>query len=145
MYGLNVLLLNALHGYKPHPWPTHRLADRFGVIRVVLVALHVRLHKLRRNQLHCESHLLQLTRPVMSATAGLHANLAAWLNRLKQHLDPVRPGKPPAPDCLLFAVYAVDLKHVLCQINPNSNKLHGGLLLSVDWWTTLPVWHLDAD
>ena len=145
VHRLDVLLIYRLDAHESHAGPAHRFADRLGVIGVVLVALHVRLHELRRNQLHLESFLLQLARPVMRATTRLHANLAAGLDRLEQHLHPVLSGEPPAPERLLFPVYAVDLKHVLCQINPNANKLHGGPLLIFDWWVRLPVWHLDAD
>jgi len=36
-------------------------------------------------------------------------------------------------------------EYILCQINTNATKLvHSGLLLSRDWWLTLPVWHFDA-
>ncbi|MDB5821318.1 MAG: L-carnitine dehydratase/bile acid-inducible protein, partial [Herminiimonas sp.] len=31
------------------------------------------------------------------------------------------------------------------QINPDSNKLHGGPLSSLNWLLELPVWHSDAD
>jgi len=38
------------------------------------------------------------------------------------------------------------LENILCQINTYSTKvIHGGLLLSIHWLITLPVWHLDAD
>jgi hypothetical protein len=36
----------------------------------------------------------------------------------------------PRPDRLFRPVHAVHLKHVLCQIDANAHKLHGGLLLS---------------
>ena len=142
---LDAYLLGEFDGSKILNRPAHRLADCLGVVGVVLVALHVRLHKLRGNQLHPESLLLQLARPVMRATARLHADLAIWLDRLAQHLHPVLSRQPPAPERLLLTVYAVHLKYVLCQINPYANKLHGGPLLLCDWWITLPVWHFDAD
>ena len=38
------------------------------------------------------------------------------------------------------------LKYALCQIDPDTNKLHGlDSLSSFDWLVTLPVWHFDAD
>ena len=48
---LDVLLLDALDRHKPHARPAHRLADRFSVRSIVLVALDKRLHELRRNDL----------------------------------------------------------------------------------------------
>jgi hypothetical protein len=71
-------------------------------------------------------------------------DLAARLNRLEQHLEPVLPRKLSPPHRFLVPVYAMDLEDVLCQIYPDANKLHGGLLLPIDWWVTLPVWHIDA-
>jgi len=44
-----------------------------------------------------------------------------------------------------MTLYAMHLKYVLCQINPDANKLHGGPFLLFDWWIPLPVWHFDAD
>jgi hypothetical protein len=33
----------------------------------------------------------------------------------------------------------------LTPSDTNPTKLvHSGLLLSIDWWITFPVWHLDA-
>ena len=49
-----------------------------------------------------------------------------------------------SPHRLLFAIHTVYMENVLCQIHSNANNLHLGLLLSGDWWTTLPVWLLDA-
>ena len=46
------LLLLALDRDEPHARPLHRLADRFGIGPVVLLALHVRLDVLRRHQPH---------------------------------------------------------------------------------------------
>src|ERR1039458_8737033 len=44
------LLLGRFDLYKTHGRPPHRLADRLGVGRIVLVALDVGLHVLRRHQ-----------------------------------------------------------------------------------------------
>src|SRR5712692_6440588 len=145
VHRLDVLLLEALHRYKAHARPRHPLADRLGVIGIVLVALHIRLHELRGDQLHRESSLLQPARPVVRSSAGLHADLAARLQFLQQRLEPAIARQPPAPDHLLVAAHTVNLKHVLCQINSNADKLHSGLLLPCDWWIPLPVWHLDAE
>ena len=44
---LNILLRYALDLHETHVGPIHRFADRLGIVRVVLVALHVRLDELR--------------------------------------------------------------------------------------------------
>ena len=60
---------------RRHP-NANRLADRFGVGRVVLVALDVSLHVFRRHQPNLVTELRQLTRPIMRRGTGLHANEA---------------------------------------------------------------------
>jgi hypothetical protein len=66
---------------------------------------------------------------MMRATARFHANLAARLNSIHQRLDPVAPDKLASPYRLLTPVNTVNLKDVLCQVGPNADKLHDGLLL----------------
>jgi hypothetical protein len=145
VHRLDVLLLHRLYRDKPHMRPAHCFTDRLGIVGVVLVTLHVRFYELWRDHPHLESVRLQSPRPVVRATTRFHANLAARFSRLEQYLEPIRPRELSPPYRLLIAAYAVYLKDVLCQIYPNPNKLHDGLLLPVDWWMTLPVWHLDAD
>jgi hypothetical protein len=61
---------------------------------------------------------------MMRSTAGFHADLAARLGALAHNADPLLTSKTPTPRRLLGAINAVDLEDVLCQINPNANKLH---------------------
>ncbi len=70
------LLFGRLRRDEPHGWAPHRLTDRFGVSRVVLVALDVGLHVLRRHQPHPVTKLRQFTRPVMGRGARLYADQA---------------------------------------------------------------------
>ena len=65
MHRLDILLLDGLHRHEAHARSTHRLADRFGIVGVVLIALHIRLHELRCDQLHAITTRLQLTRPIV--------------------------------------------------------------------------------
>src|SRR6202171_4991732 len=51
------LLLFGLHRHELHRRPAHRLAQSFGIAPVVLVALDVSLHVLRRHQLHLMAEL----------------------------------------------------------------------------------------
>ena len=46
------LLFWRLDRDEPHRRPAHRLAQRFGVGRIILTALDIWLDQLRRNQLH---------------------------------------------------------------------------------------------
>ena len=56
--------------------PTHCLADRLRIDRIVFVSLYVRLDELRGHQSHGVTHRLQLARPVMSAAAGFDPDQA---------------------------------------------------------------------
>jgi hypothetical protein len=68
------LLLGRLDPYEPHGWPPHRLADRLSISGIVLVALDVGLHILRRHQAHLMPKLRQLARPIMRRGASFHAD-----------------------------------------------------------------------
>src|SRR5579859_5463960 len=119
----------------------HRLADRLGVVGIVLVALHIRLHELRCDQLYAIAQRLQFPCPVMGTAAGLQTDLTAGLSHLAQHLQPALPWQTPPPDGLLEPIRAVQLEHLLGDVDSNARKLHGGLLLAVDWLLASPVWH----
>jgi len=68
------LLLGRFDLHKSHGRPSHRLTDCLGVSGVVLVALDVGLHVLRRHQSHPVAKLRQLPRPIMGRRAGFHAD-----------------------------------------------------------------------
>jgi hypothetical protein len=77
-------------------------------------------------------------------TACFHTDLATWLYRLEENLEPTRPRQLSAPYSPLVAINSMNQEDRLCQIDANTHKVHGGPLLSVDWSMTLPVWHVDA-
>src|SRR6266849_9024980 len=58
MQSLQVELVLRLDGHETHVLALHRLGNRFRIAVVVLVRLHERSHKLRRNQ----SYLVPLSR-----------------------------------------------------------------------------------
>lgn len=71
---LQVDLLRRPHLHEAHGWPRYGLRDRLGVDQVVLVALHVRLHELRRHDAHRMAHRLKLARQPLRARARFHAD-----------------------------------------------------------------------
>jgi hypothetical protein len=81
----HVLLLDALHRHKPHAGTRDRLADR-GIIAIVLVALAIRLHKLRAHHLHLVTELGKSPPPVMCTAASFNADQTRLqlCNRLHQ-------------------------------------------------------------
>src|SRR5450756_2646290 len=64
------LLLGRRDRDEPHGWAPDRLTDRLGVGGIVLVALDVSLHVLRRHQTNLVPELRQLTRPIVRRGAG---------------------------------------------------------------------------
>src|SRR5215469_8304784 len=72
------LLLSRLRRHKTHRRPRNRLANRFGIRGVILVALDVRLHILRRHQPHLIAKRTQLPRPVVRRRTCFQANHAWW-------------------------------------------------------------------
>jgi hypothetical protein len=116
------LLLGRLHPHKSHRRPADRLADRLRVGRIVLTALDVSLHILRRHQTNLMTELRQLTCPVMRGGTGLHANEARRQSREKLHY--LTAAKLFPNDDLLSRIDPVDLEHVLGDIQPDSGNLH---------------------
>ena len=116
------LLLGRLDRYEPHGWTPHRLADRLGVGGIVLVALDVGLHILRRHQTNLMPELRQLARPIMRRGASLHADQARRQSfEERYHLA---AAKLLSDDDLLGRVDAVNLKHVLGDIQTDRGDLH---------------------
>ena len=71
------LLVSRLDRHKAHRRPHNRLADRRRIRRVVLVALDVGLHVLRRHQTYLMAKRAQLPRPIMRRRASLQADQTA--------------------------------------------------------------------
>src|SRR4051812_31315305 len=63
--------LNKAHGRSPD-----RLADCLSIGGIVLVALDVRLHVLRRHQPHLVTEFHEFARPIMGRGARLHTDKA---------------------------------------------------------------------
>jgi hypothetical protein len=66
------LLFGVFDRYKSHVRSADCFADRLGIRSIVFISLHVRLDKLRRDELYRVPKLQEFTRPEMGARAGLH-------------------------------------------------------------------------
>src|SRR5438105_1402481 len=73
---LQIKLLGGLGGNELHSRTLNRLGDCLCVPEVVLLALRVRAHVLRRHQPGVVSKRLQLAAEMMRSDAGLHADQA---------------------------------------------------------------------
>jgi len=124
---LNVLLRCALDRNKPHRRPAYRLADRLGIVGVILVALEVGLHELWAHQLHRMAELLYLARPVVRRTARFHPRQTGL--QLCQQAEQVLARNAPVHQRLPADVDAVHPEHILCQIDTDCLNLHPWTLL----------------
>jgi hypothetical protein len=137
---LHILLFHGVEADKAHRRAAHRLRDAGGIVRIVLVALHVGFDVLRRHQLRGEAEPIQLARPVMRAPGGFDPDhtrrqgreepqhLAATEFLLHHHL-PVR-------------IHAVGEKHVLCHIQTNGCNIHlDSSFISLRLNSASQAWH----
>ena len=97
------LLLGRFDLHKTHGRTSYRLADRLGVGGIVLVALDVGLHVLRRHQPHLVAKLREFTRPIMGRGAGLHADKARR-QRLEELQHLAAPELLPDDDLLAASI-----------------------------------------
>jgi hypothetical protein len=121
--GLDVLLRDRLERHEAHAGPLHGLADRLGVVAVVLVAADEGLHELRADDPHHVPGPLELPRPVEGARAGFDADRAARQRRDEgQELiapQTLAEHRPPG------RVHPVQLEQVLRQVDAQHLDLHG--------------------
>src|SRR5437870_2733683 len=126
MQQLGRLLLCRLDRYKSHCRALNRLANRFGVGGIVLIALNVRLHVLRRHQSHLMAKRAQLARPVVRRRTRFQPDHTAWnAAEERQHL--------PAPQSLAqnrctLCINAVSLKNMLGYVQSDYRNLAHGWL-----------------
>ena len=117
------LLLDRFDLHKSHGRPPYRLADRLGVGGIILIALDVGLHVLRRHQPHLVAKLREFTCPIVRCRAGLHAHKATR-QRLEEPQYLAAPKLLPNDD-LLGRVDSVNLEHILGDIQTDRCNLHG--------------------
>ena len=110
MQQLTCLLLRRLDRHKAHPRALNRLANRFGVGRIVLVAFNVRLDVLRRHQPYLMPKRSELAPPVVGRCTRFQPNQTGRNSaEERQHL--------PAPQSLAqnrrtLRIDAVNLKNM---------------------------------
>src|ERR1035437_6583685 len=138
----SALLLDRLDRDEPHSWAPDRFADRLGVGGIVLVALDVGLHILRRHQTNLVAELRQFTRPIMCRGAGFHAD-KAWRQSLEE-LYQLAAAELLSDNDLLSRVDAVNLEHVLGDIQTDRGNLHVDGSSHVIRLQRTTLWHLGA-
>src|SRR5215475_3213878 len=135
------LLVGRLDRHKAHRRALNRLANRFRIGGIVLVALDVRLHVLRRHQAHLMAKRAQLPRPVVRRRARLQANQTG--RQSTKERQNLRTPKLLAHNRRSLCIDPVHLKNMLRQVESDrSNFAHGWLPFAADSITA--VWHSDA-
>ena len=112
-------LLGALHRHQPllHARPAHRFAERRGIRSIVLAALDIGPHVLRRHQHHLVAKLPEFPSPVVAAATSLQPDHC--------RLQLLEEGQElPAPQLalqhlLLGLVDPVQLEYALRRIDPD--------------------------
>ncbi len=117
-------LLEAFRRHEPHAGMSDRLADRFGVVAVVLAALAVRRHELRCHQTHPMPELRESPRPVVRPGACLNADQPRL--QLRDEFEQLRPANAAAQDHVTGGVDPLQREHVLCQIDPQGCNVELG-------------------
>jgi hypothetical protein len=111
---LDVLLLNAFYRHETHVRSAHGLADRFGIVGVVLVAFHIRLDKLGADQSGIMPQFDQFPCPIVRPGTGLQANQARrQVGEKGQHLASL---ELLAQYGFAISVNTVCLKNVFCNV-----------------------------
>src|ERR1700732_2189364 len=81
MERLYVLLGCALDRHEPHRGPSDRLADCVGIVAVILLAFTIWRDEVWAHQPRRVAELLDLARPVMSASTSLHTDQTWFQSR----------------------------------------------------------------
>src|SRR5271166_4849129 len=92
-----------------HARSPRRLADRFGIISVILATFDVGFDILGRDQTHHVAERDQFAGPIMSAATGFHGDLGG--GKLREEGDQLRAAEIDAqhrPILLIGAVYGED-------------------------------------
>ena len=125
------MLFHVLDRHEAHAGAGDGFADGCGIGRIVLVGLDVGFDELGRHQAYGVPHRLQLAGPMMGTATGLQANQAGGqVDEEARHLF--------ALECfveygLAVLINAVNLKHILGQVDANGCNLHGGRSCWFKW------------
>jgi hypothetical protein len=120
------LLRFGLRRNKSHGRTRGRFANGLGVDKVVLIALHERLHKLGRDELDLMIEARQFACEVMCAGTGFHHSGTAVERGEK--LDELLATHLLAKHSLTVPVLAVEVKRMLAQVDSYQRHVfHDGL------------------
>jgi hypothetical protein len=107
------------------------LADRLGVVIVVLATLAIRRYELRRHQFHGVPAGGESPRPLVRSRAGFHADQAR--RQLRDELTELRPRQSAPRNHRALQIRRVHGKHIFAKSLPTVETAFMGLPLSKGW------------
>jgi hypothetical protein len=115
------LLLFILDRNEAHARSLSRLADRFGISRIVLLPLHERIYIGRRYQPDGMAQFCDLSTPIGRPTASLQGNEA--VRSRPKELDQLASRQPPAKQDMPGRICPMHLENLLRDIKPDRANL----------------------
>src|SRR6516165_6250692 len=116
------LLIGRFDRHEPHRWACHGLTDGGCIGSIIFRPFDIALYVARRHQTHGVTEPGDFTSPMMSGSAGFHADQASR-KLAKEVDDPLAPQLTGDND-LARIIHAVHLEHVLGEINADGANLH---------------------
>src|SRR5205807_6151191 len=90
----------------------------------VLLAARVRLHELRRDQLHIMAKCRNHSGPIVGSACCFHRNYTSW--DASEEIGQLFPSQPSLQNRFTPRICSVHLKYVLCDIQPDHLCRHLG-------------------
>jgi hypothetical protein len=115
MQRLEILLVHLLDRDKTHGRPRHRFANGFGIGWIILVRLHIGLHKLGRNEFHGMAMRAEPACPIMRPATGFHPDDCRgqlgdiWHQRV--------PRQTFSQHDIPRVIHPHEVKNPLCKVN----------------------------
>jgi hypothetical protein len=122
MQRLNILLFDALLGDEGNVGLTCGRTNGLGIITIVLLPSHERLHILRTDDLHLVPELLKFTSPVECSGTCLDNNRASL--DLSDHFQKLIAHDPPFEYDPATAVHTVKLEYIFGDIDAENLNAH---------------------
>jgi hypothetical protein len=115
------LLRDRLDRHKAHVGANYRLADPFGIGRIVLVGLDEGADVLRRDQSDVVAQTAKFTRPMMTARACLDPDQS--FGQSGKERDDLGAAKPPTQHAPSLGIGAVHLEDVLGDVEADYGRI----------------------
>jgi hypothetical protein len=116
MQRLQVLIRRTIDRHWTHPGAAGRFTNTFGIATIGLIALHIRLHGLRRHELHRVPKFGDFPRSIVGATTGFQADEAG--RQLREQGQDLFTRHTSMQHDVPLSIDAVELKHLFCCVNP---------------------------